>query len=173
MIGWGSWSQRHRGRIRSPIPEQKFFHISTTRKPGDEYSCPPGRHRPARCGQPQSHWRIANWLGLVEPGLPGKDIGSHPRIIILQYSYDSNKPGTKTTISLVDTAPHGVETPTPLRLIADCLWRWWSPSPSGDDVRSNLPMINPPIHLQPEVTGDENGDPPGRHLPTRCSQTNS
>ena len=31
---------------------------------------------------------------------------------------DSNKPGTNTVIPRVDTAPHGVETPTPL---AD----WW------------------------------------------------
>ena len=32
----------------------------------------------------------------------------------LSYIHNSNKPGTKTNFFRIDTAPHGVETPTPL-----------------------------------------------------------
>ena len=32
---------------------------------------------------------------------------------ILPYLYNSNEAGTNTVISRVDTAPYGVETPTP------------------------------------------------------------
>ena len=37
---------------------------------------------------------------------------------LFPYIYNSNKPGTKLAIPQVDTTPHGVETPTPLWLIA-------------------------------------------------------
>ena len=38
--------------------------------------------------------------------------GPIPGSEILSYLYNSNKPGTMTVIPRVDTAPHGVETPT-------------------------------------------------------------
>ena len=51
------------------------------------------------------------------PAAPGEDQFLSPDQKILPYLYNSNNPGTKTEISRVDTAPQGVETPTPL---GDC-----------------------------------------------------
>ena len=91
---------------------------------GDENGDPSGRYRPARCGNPNLHWLIADWLGLTEPargesfplgqrrGRAAHGEDEVPSLgQILPYLYNSNKPGTKTLIQRVDTAPHGVETP--------------------------------------------------------------
>ena len=45
----------------------------------------------------------------VEPAAP-EDRGQE----LLPYNYKSDKPGTKPVIPRVDTATHGVATPTPL-----------------------------------------------------------
>ena len=66
---------------------------------------------PRTCGNPN--------LGFVEPAPSATRAGDGPipGSEILPYIYDSNKPGTTTVVLRVNTAPHGVETPTPL---ADC-----------------------------------------------------
>ena len=46
-------------------------------------------------------------------------LGPTPGSEILPYIYNSNNPETKTVIAWIDTAPHGVETPT--LLVADWL----------------------------------------------------
>ena len=78
---------------------------------GDEHGCPPGQYRAARSGNPN--------LGFVEPAPSATraGYGPIPGSEILPYIYDSSKPGTTTVVLRVNTAPHGVETPTPL---ADC-----------------------------------------------------
>ena len=75
----------------------------------------------------ETPWLVVDWLRLVEPargescpsgqrrtrGGQGLILGSE----MLPYLYHSSSRRTKTDISRVDIAPHGVETPTPL---AEC-----------------------------------------------------
>ena len=123
-----SRSRRTRGD-RSPSPAQKSFHVSTTPTTRGRKRRFPGSIPPRRVWKPQLLWAIADWLGLSQrtaglapranaevPPHTGR-ISCHPQIIrseILPYVYNSNNPGTKTQIPRVDTAPRGVETPTPL-----------------------------------------------------------
>ena len=51
------------------------------------------------------------------PAPSGRDIIPSPDHKMLQYVYNSYKTGTTTVVFPVDTAPHGVETPTPM---AEC-----------------------------------------------------
>ena len=81
--------------------------------------------------KPQITGLVVDWLGLIEPArgralpLGTTSMSRHARAgqglapgsEIFPYLYNSNNPGTETEIVRVDTAPHGVETPTPL---ADC-----------------------------------------------------
>ena len=48
------------------------------------------------------------------PAAPGEDQVTCPGSEILPILYKSNQPGTETEIPRVDTAPHDMETPTPL-----------------------------------------------------------
>ena len=86
----------------------------------------------ARVSKPQSHWLVADWLGLIQPARgescfsgqrrgspqPGR-IGSHPWIRNPSVSLQLQQPGGETEIPPVVTAPHNVKTPTPPWLIAD------------------------------------------------------
>ena len=76
--------------------------------------------------------------------------------------YNSNKPGTKTVTPLVDTAPHGVETPT---------WGLQSQRHPGR-ITFRRRIISPSIRIQLRQTRDENGCSPGRCRPARCGIPN-
>ena len=62
-----------------------------------------------------------NWFSEQQDGVRGASgtRGAQGSKMLL-YIYNSNKPGTKTMISRVDTATHGVKT-QPLWLVADWL----------------------------------------------------
>ena len=78
-----------------PNPYQRLLDFSRLVRNGDYSS-----HRAGMC---QRH--------------PGEDRIPSPDQQSSRASICSNKPGTKAVVPRVDTAPHGVETPTPL---ADC-----------------------------------------------------
>ena len=59
---------------------------------------------------------LADWLGFVEPAPPGEDNVSSP-IRNLTIRLQLQQTGDENGVLRVDTAPHGVATPTPL---ADC-----------------------------------------------------
>ena len=68
--------------------------------------------------KPQPHLQIADWLGLEnKASATRRRQGPIPGLEIPPYICNSDNPGTKTAIPRVDTAPQGVETPTPL---GDC-----------------------------------------------------
>ena len=69
----------------------------------------------------------------------------------------------KNGVSRVDTAPHGMKTPT---LVSDCLLA--RVKRHSEKIRSHPRVRNPSIRLQLGRTGDENGGPPGRYRPARC-----
>ena len=83
----------------------------------------------------------------------------------------------------IDTAPSGVETPTPLtgcclaEVHAASARRWLpsgqrrGPAPPGEDNASSR-TINLSIPPQFQQTGDENDDPTGRYRPARCGNPN-
>ena len=74
-----------------PIPGSEILpYIYNYNKPGTK-TVVPWVVCPARCGNPN--------LIFVEPTPPGEN------------ELPSNKPGTKTVVYRVDTAPHDVETP--------------------------------------------------------------
>ena len=96
-------------------------------QPGDENGDPPGRYRPARCGNPKpTGWLLIGWSSCsqcaarisprdnVEVPLPPGRIGSYPRIrnpsISLQLTPTTW--GRKRGSPRVDTAPHCVKIPT-------------------------------------------------------------
>ena len=76
-------------------------------------SCPPGQRR--------------------GPAARGEDEFPFPDQKSFHISTIPNKPGTKTEMPRVDTAPHVVETPTPL---AGC----WLAGAYGASVRRGLPL---------------------------------
>ena len=116
------------GKLLSP--DHKSFHKSAS--PANR-----GRKRRSRGSlllrtvwKPQPHlWLLIGWGSCIQcgesyrsgqrrdPAAPGDDKVSSPEFEILPYLFDSNNPRVKAEIPRVDTAPHGVETPTPL---ADC-----------------------------------------------------
>ena len=83
-------------RFRHPSIYQQFRHRR------DEKRVLPGRHRPARCGNPNPTGRSQNDGGAKSEG---KFI--HP------YTYNSDTPETKIELSRVGTAPHGAKIPVP------------------------------------------------------------
>ena len=87
----------------------------------------------------------------------------------------------KTVIPRVDTAPHGVGTPTPL---AGC-WGSWSQRaarvaslanvevpPHPGRIGSHLRIRNTSVSLHLEQPGDENAYLPGRYRPAQCGNPN-
>ena len=89
----------------------------------------PGSMPPRMVWKLEPNWLVANWLRLMDPvsgesclsgqrrGLssPGEDRVLSPDQKSFHISTtNSNNLGTKTGIPRVDTAPHGVETPTTL-----------------------------------------------------------
>ena len=66
LIGWGSWSQRHQGRIG--------FH-SRIRNPSVHLQLRRTGHSiaPRKVWKPQPNWTNADWLGFVEPAPPRED----------------------------------------------------------------------------------------------------
>ena len=76
---------------------------------GDENRDPPGRYHPARCGNPNPHRLIADWLGLMEPArgescpsgqrrgpaAPGEDIFPSPDHASFQISTPPTTRGRK------------------------------------------------------------------------------
>ena len=133
--GEGCPSGHHRGHAppgKDNIPSlgQHSFHTSTTRTTRSRKEISAGATPPCRVWKPQSHWPIADWLGLLEPArgegcrsgqrrghaAPGENKLSSPRQNPIHISI------TPTTREVngdppVDTGPQGVETPVPL---ADC-----------------------------------------------------
>ena len=112
-------------------PRIRNLSISLQRQQiGDENADPSGRYRLAWCGNPnptgylligRGSWsqrtaKVAPRDSVEVPSHPGR-IGSHPQLRNSSISLQLHHPGEKTGIPPVDTAPHGVETPTPL---ADC-----------------------------------------------------
>ena len=129
LIGCGSFIEPvHPWKEKFPSADQKSFHMYTTPTTRGRKCTPPRSIPPRTVWKPQPHWHLADWLGLMEPArresclssqrrrpaAPGKDEVPSPDQKILPYLYNANKPGTKTQIPRVDTAPHGVDTPTPL-----------------------------------------------------------
>ena len=57
---------------------------------------------------------IAGWLGFVEFRRIWGGEGSIPEPSIIPYMFNSIIPARKTVTPPVDTAQHGVETPSPL-----------------------------------------------------------
>ena len=57
------------------------------------------------------------WGSWSQRPTPPARYGPIPGSELLPYIYNSSKPGTRAVTLRVDTAPHGVEAPTPL---ADC-----------------------------------------------------
>ena len=55
------------GEDKVSSPDEKSFLPLKLQQPGDENRYPPGRYRLARCGNPNPHRLIADWLGLMEP----------------------------------------------------------------------------------------------------------
>ena len=101
---------------------------------------------------------------------------------MLPYIYNFDDSGTKTVIPQVDTAPHGVETPTHW-LVADWLRLVEHAArvaprdnvevpPHPGRIRSHLRIRNSSKYLQIERPGDDNGDPSGRYRPARCGSSN-
>ena len=69
----------HTGRIG---PHSRFstpsMHLQL-RQRGDENDDPPGRNRPARCGNPSTTGRsLIGWGSYIEPAHPGKDTFTSP-----------------------------------------------------------------------------------------------
>ena len=113
------------------------------------------------------------------PAAPGED-----RVLSLDHkslhisATNSNNQGSKPGIPRVDTAPHGVETPT--TLVAH--WLGLMEPARGDGclscrgrgcaaqgrVRSHPRVRNPSMSLQLQQTGNRDGDPTGRYRPTQC-----
>ena len=124
---------------------------------------------------------------LPGPAAPGEDRVSSPDQKSFHISTtNSNNPATKTGIPRVDTAPHGVETLTPMAggwlLIG---WGSWNqraarvvPATKVEvasltgRLRSYPRITNPSISLQLQQTGDHDGDPTGRYRLTRCGNPN-
>ena len=107
LIRWGSWSQRaarvssrvnvevspHPGRMRSRLRIRNPSIFLQLQQPGDENGDPPGRYRPARCGNPNATgWLLIVWRSWSQraasvaprdnvevPPHPGR-IGSYSRI---------------------------------------------------------------------------------------------
>ena len=81
---------------------------------------------PRTIWKPQPHWLVTNWPGLMEPTrdescpsgqcrvptAPRDGEFPSPGQKSFLHLYNFNNPRTKTEISRVYTAPHGVETPT-------------------------------------------------------------
>ena len=82
-------------RIRNPS-----IHLQP-QQTGVKNGGPPGSMPSRTCGNPN--------LGFVKPASPGEDNIPYPDHN--PYIFNSYKPGTKTVVPWVDTAPHGVETP--------------------------------------------------------------
>ena len=113
------------GEDTFPSLVQKSFHISTTPTIRGRKRRSLGTTPPRKVWKPQSNWVVADWLGRMPAGGEGCPSGqgrgwaAHGEVKVpspdkkfFHISTNSNKPGTKTVIPRVDTAPHGVETPT-------------------------------------------------------------
>ena len=103
------------GEDRSPSPVQNSLQASTTPTTQGRKRRSPGSKPPREVWKPQSFRPIADWLGLQNKAsatrgrqgpIPGSEISPH--------ICNSDNLGTKTVISRVETAPHGLETPVPL-----------------------------------------------------------
>lgn len=97
-------------------------------QPGGENGHPPGRYRSARRGNPNPHWVISNWLGLMEsecrescrteqrrgPSAPEDNNVPFPNHEQFLTYITPTIRGRKRTPPKADTAPQGMGTLTPL-----------------------------------------------------------
>ena len=91
LIGWGVVQPAPSGKDKVPSPYQKSFQASATPTHRGRKRCPPGRHRPARCGTPNSTgFRGASATRRGQGPIPGSEI--------IPYIYNSNTPRTKTVV---------------------------------------------------------------------------
>ena len=98
--------------------DQKPFHTSTTPTNRGGKRNSPGLTPPTTVWKPQPHQPIAYWLVFAyKASTPPEDRVPSPGSEILPNIYNADSQGTKTVIPGVNTAPCGVETPTPP---ADC-----------------------------------------------------
>ena len=117
-----------------PSTGKKSFHISTTATTRGRTEKSPGSIPPHRVGKPQSHWPIADWLGLLEPAwarvapranavVPPQlgRIRSHPQVRNLSISLQFQQPGAVQKKSRGSIPPHRVGKPQSHRPIADWL----------------------------------------------------
>ena len=110
------------GEDRVSSPDEESLHTFTTPITRGQKQTSPGSIPPCKVWKPQTHWVIADSLGLMEPALgesrlsgqrrgpapPGEDKFSSSD----QKSFHISTTPT-TRVENVDTAPKGVETPTP------------------------------------------------------------
>ena len=62
------------GEERIKPPDEKSLHSLQHRQARDGNGDPPGRNRPARCGNPSSTGRsLIGWGSFIEPAYPGED----------------------------------------------------------------------------------------------------
>ena len=99
------------GEDKAPSPDHKPFHTSNSHELGTK-TVPPRVDTASHSGS--SNWLVADWMGFVEFRRTRGGQGLITSSKIFPCLYNSKKPGTKTVIPRVDTAPHGVETPIPL-----------------------------------------------------------
>ena len=74
----------------------------------------PGSTPPCTVWKPQLHRPIADWLGIEKKASAIREReGLIPGSDTIPYLHNFDNLGTRTMIVRVETAPHGVETPTP------------------------------------------------------------
>ena len=169
-------------RIRKPSISLQF------RQPRNNNGDPPGRDRPARCGNPSPTRRsLIDWGSYIEPAHPREDRFPSP---IWRYFHTSTTQVTRgrkhRSTGLIP--PRRVWKPQPNWLVVDWL-RLMKPArggsyTSGQRQRPAAPgedkilspggiifyfwMRNLSIPLQHQQPWDVNRDRPGRYRPARC-----
>ena len=108
-MGW-SGIQGGEGAIPGSYNHPYSYNSNKPRGNGD----PPGRYRSARCGDTNHTGRSLIGSKSWSSAAYGEDKVSIPGKESLRYMYNSKKIGEKTAILRLDTASHGMETPTRL-----------------------------------------------------------
>ena len=135
----GSNSQNHAGSTRSHRRINNASIHLQLQHTGGENGDPPGRHRPAQCGNLDP--------GFVEPAPPGEDKVPSPDQKYCHTSTTSTNRGRKRRL------PGSI----PPRIV----WKHRPGQRHPETITSHPQIRNPRMTLQLQQTGDENGGPPG------------
>lgn len=100
------------GEDSAPSSDQRLQIIYKPHESGDDRGSLPGLHRPARCGNPDFRYIVGNSPGLLKQLESGEDTVTFPDHKYFQ-TYNLNEWEARVVGPRDDTAPHGVETPTP------------------------------------------------------------